>query len=174
MEMSDYKYAYLRPGHYARGWHIVLFSQELAPGEVKALRYFDQEFVIYRGDSGKVAMLDAHCPHLGAHLAADGGRLCGDNIACPFHGWTFDSDGRCIDIPYADAIPDKAVHALRAWQVVEINGFIALWYYPRQQPAGGLPAGYQRLGNRQHRLGRLGVPSVTHPRPTLRRDREYC
>jgi 3-ketosteroid 9alpha-monooxygenase subunit A len=132
--MNDYRYAYLRPAHYARGWHIVLLSQELSIGEVKALHYFDHEFVIYRGESGKVAILDAHCPHLGAHLAAGGGRLSGDNITCPFHGWTFDGDGRCVDIPYADAIPDRALHALGAWPVLEKNGFIALWHDPDRNP----------------------------------------
>lgn len=132
--MSDHQYAYLRPDHYARGWHIVLFSQELNIGEVKPLHYFNHDFVIYRGESGKVAILDAHCPHLGANLCSDGGRLIGDNIACPFHGWTFDHSGRCVDIPYAKKIPEKALTALRGWPVLEKNGFIALWYDPEQNP----------------------------------------
>jgi 3-ketosteroid 9alpha-monooxygenase subunit A len=126
--MSQHQYAFLQPGNYARGWHIVMFSQELAVGDVKSLRYFEQDLVIYRGDSGKVAIVDAHCPHLGANLASDGGRLLGDNIACPFHGWTFAPDGRCVDIPYASKIPEKAINALRGWPVLEKNGFIALWY----------------------------------------------
>ena len=126
--MSEYAYEYLRPGHYARGWHIVLFSQELKTGEVKPLHYFDHDFVIYRGESGKVAILDAHCPHLGANLSSDGGRLSGDNLICPFHGWTFDTTGKCVEIPYANKIPERAVHALRGWPVMEKNGFIAIWY----------------------------------------------
>jgi 3-ketosteroid 9alpha-monooxygenase subunit A len=126
--MTDYKYAYLQPNNYARGWHIVMFSQELAIGEVKPLRFFDHDFVIYRGESGQAAILDAHCPHLGANLSSDGGRLHGDTLACPFHGWTFDATGQCVDIPYAKKIPDNAVNALRGWPVLEKNGFIALWY----------------------------------------------
>ena len=128
--MSEYPYQYLRPNHYARGWHIVLFSQELNAGDVKPLRYFDHDFVIYRSDSGRVALLDAHCPHLGANLSSGGGRLSGDNIQCPFHGWTFDPTGRCVDIPYASKIPEKAINALRGWPVMEKNGFIAMWYDP--------------------------------------------
>ncbi len=126
--MTDYRYAFLAPGNFARGWHIVLFSQELAPGEVKRLHYFDRELVAYRGESGQVGVLDAHCPHLGAHLASGEGRVRGDTIACPFHGWTFDTAGRCVDIPYANNIPERAVDALRGWPVVEKNGFIAIWY----------------------------------------------
>ncbi len=131
------KYAFLQAGHYARGWHIVLFSQELAVGEVKSLHYFNHDFVIYRGASGQVAILDAHCPHLGANLASAGGRLQGDNIACPFHGWTFNPQGECVAIPYANSIPEKAVHALRGWPVLEKNGFIAVWYDPEQNPPEG-------------------------------------
>ena len=55
--MTDASYAFLRPGHYARGWHILLFSQELNVGDVKPLRYFDHDFVIYRGESGRAAVL---------------------------------------------------------------------------------------------------------------------
>lgn len=132
--MSKHKYAYLEPGHYARGWHIVLFSRELQVGEVKQLHYFDQDLVAYRGESGQVAILDAHCPHLGANLASGEGRVLGDNIACPFHGWTFSPQGLCVDIPYANSIPEKAVHALKGWPVLEKNGFIALWYETAGEP----------------------------------------
>ena len=135
-----HKYAYLTPGSYARGWHIVLLSQEISAGEVKKLHYFDHDFVAYRGESGRVAILDAHCPHLGANLASGEGRIVGDTIACPFHGWTFGPDGTCVDIPYASKIPDNAVNALKGWPAMEKNGFIALWYDPQdQEPLDYLP-----------------------------------
>jgi 3-ketosteroid 9alpha-monooxygenase subunit A len=138
--MSEQKYAYLKPGHYARGWHIVLFSQELQVGEVKQLHYFDRDLVAYRGESGQVAILDAHCPHLGANLGSGEGRVLGDNIACPFHGWTFNPQGQCVDIPYAKSIPDKAVNALKGWPVLEKSGYIALWYdIAGEEPENYLP-----------------------------------
>jgi 3-ketosteroid 9alpha-monooxygenase subunit A len=138
--MGEHKYAYLEPGRYARGWHVVLFSQELKTGEVKKLRYFDRDLVAYRGESGQVAILDAHCPHLGANLASGEGRVLGDNIACPFHGWTFNPQGQCVDIPYAKSIPERAVNALRGWKVLEKNGFIALWYEEGgEEPESYLP-----------------------------------
>jgi 3-ketosteroid 9alpha-monooxygenase subunit A len=138
--MSKPRYAFLEPNRYARGWHIVLFSQELQVGEVKQLHYFEQDLVAYRGHSGQVAILDAHCPHLGANLGSGEGRVRGDNIACPFHGWTFNPQGQCVDIPYAKAIPEKAVNALKGWPVLEKNGFIALWYAREsEQPEHYLP-----------------------------------
>ena len=47
--MSNQDYAYLQPGHFARGWHIVLLSQELQRGQVKALHYFDRDLVVFDG-----------------------------------------------------------------------------------------------------------------------------
>lgn len=132
------KYAFMKPNTFARGWHIVMFSAELKVGEIKPIKYFNREMVIYRGESGKAAILDAYCPHLGAHLASNGGRLKGDCIACPFHGWTYDSEGTCVDIPYANSIPPKAVNALKAYPILEKNGFIAIW----NDPENGEPDNY--------------------------------
>ena len=38
-----------------------------------------------------------HCPHRGADLAF--GRLEDDGLRCPFHGWLFDVDGKCLETP---------------------------------------------------------------------------
>ena len=131
--MSEFKYAFQQPNSFARGWHIVMFSRELQVGDIKRLHYFGKDMVLFRGESGRAAIVDAYCPHLGAHLASNGGRLKGDCIACPFHGWTYDADGTCVDIPYASSIPEKAVNALYAWPVIERNGFIAVWHDPERQ-----------------------------------------
>ena len=58
---------------YARGWFVVAWAAELPPGEVRPLRYFGGHQVLFRTESGAVQMLDAHCPHLGAHLGHGGG-----------------------------------------------------------------------------------------------------
>lgn len=139
--MSHYRYAFEEPGRFARGWHIVMFSQELAVGQVEPLHYFGRELAIYRGDDGEVAILDAYCPHLGAHLAGTGGTVIGSTLRCPFHGWRFDATGRCVEIPYASKIPPRAESALTGWPVCEINGFIAMWYDPdgRGMPTWQLP-----------------------------------
>ncbi len=49
----------------------------------------------------QVSVMDAYCPHLGGNLGA-GGRVIGNCIECPFHGWQFDGEtGKCTVIPYA-------------------------------------------------------------------------
>ncbi|MFZ4739264.1 MAG: Rieske 2Fe-2S domain-containing protein [Bradymonadia bacterium] len=114
------------------GWFQVGYSQELAPGAVVPLKYFGRDLVMYRGEGGAVHVLDAHCPHLGAHLG-HGGRVAGDEIECPFHAWRFTGDGKCAHIPYAGKIPPKA--NLAPWHVREVNGLIMVWHHG----AGGPP-----------------------------------
>ena len=109
------------------GWFQVAWSDEVAPGEVKPIRYFGQDLVLFRTESGEAKVLDAFCPHLGAHLG-HGGTVEGDLIRCPFHAWKFDGAGRCAEIPYAKKIPKLA--KMRAWTVREVNKLIMVWHHP--------------------------------------------
>ena len=54
------------------GWFVVCYSDELAKGEVKPVTYFERELVVWRGEDGAPRVLDAYCPHLGAHLGYGG------------------------------------------------------------------------------------------------------
>jgi len=110
---------------YPNGWYQIGWSQDLAPGAVRALRYFGQELVLFRTQAGAAVVLDAHCPHLGAHLG-HGGCVEGESITCPFHRWRWAADGRLLEIPYARRarLPDVA---LRRWPVVESSGVILVW-----------------------------------------------
>ena len=77
------------------GWFAVEWSRELREGDVKPLHYFGEELVLFRTRSGQARVLDAFCAHLGAHLG-HGGRVMGETLRCPFHGWQYDgASGRC-------------------------------------------------------------------------------
>lgn len=79
------------------GWFAVAWSKDLAAGEVRRLRSFDNEMVLFRTRSGRVCLLDAYCAHLGAHLA-EGGRVVDESVRCPFHAWQYDGSGKCVHI----------------------------------------------------------------------------
>lgn len=108
-------------------WFPLSASPDLGAGQVRRLQYFGRELVLFRTQDGKAHVLDAHCPHLGAHLGV-GGRVEGETIRCPFHGWRFDGEGTCIEVPYAKRIP-LGVRA-RHYPTVERNGFVWAWYDP--------------------------------------------
>ncbi|GAB3626114.1 3-ketosteroid-9-alpha-hydroxylase [Pandoraea terrae] len=120
-------------GKYPRGWFAVLFSDEIKTGEIKSLSYFGREFVAFRGENGQVSVLDAFCPHLGAHLGD--GKCEGNTIVCPFHEWKFSQTGACVDVPYATRIPVKAKEgALQSHPVREVNQIVHMWFDPAGAP----------------------------------------
>lgn len=110
---------------FATGWYVIAQAAELPPGKVLSLKYFDRKLVAFRGDTGAVHLLDAHCPHLGADLGV-GGTVVGDTIRCPFHAWRFGGDGACVEVPYAPKIPPRA--CVKSWQLRERNGLVFVWY----------------------------------------------
>lgn len=114
------------------GWYAVEYIDELAVGEVKPLHFFGKDLVIFRTESGKAVLLDAYCPHLGAHLG-HGGEVHGESIACPFHGWEFDGAGMCTKVPYAKNMPAKIQDSpcIEGYPIVEANRVIWAWYHPR-------------------------------------------
>jgi phenylpropionate dioxygenase-like ring-hydroxylating dioxygenase large terminal subunit len=112
------------------GWFPALLSSELEPGQVKPLRYFGRDLVIWRGEDGLPRMLDAHCKHLGAHMG-HGGRVIGTQLECPFHAWRYDGEGVVHDIPYAKTIPPRLTKpCAHQWKVAEANRILWFWYHP--------------------------------------------
>jgi nitrite reductase/ring-hydroxylating ferredoxin subunit len=117
------------------GWYGVARADELAIGDVLPLRCFGRDLVCFRGEDGAARVFDAHCPHLGAHLG-HGGRVVGDGIRCPFHGWRFDGAGCLAEV---SSLAKKPAHvALRSWPVSECNGFVHVWSH-----ASGEKPGYE-------------------------------
>ena len=127
-----------------RGWFMVAASPAAKTAPL-AVRMFGLDLVLYRGASGAAILLDAYCPHMRAHLAADQTtgatthRIEGDSIRCPYHAWRFGPDGRCTDIPYFEG-PIPAAAKLRAFRVAERFGCIFAWHDPEDgEPDFDLP-----------------------------------
>jgi phenylpropionate dioxygenase-like ring-hydroxylating dioxygenase large terminal subunit len=112
---------------YPNGWFQVAYSEELGERAVMPLKYFGRDLVLFRDGDGKAHVLDAHCPHLGAHLGY-GGRVEGNCIRCPFHAWEFEGNGQCARVPYSDKAPPPRAK-IRAWNVREVNGLILVWHH---------------------------------------------
>jgi 3-ketosteroid 9alpha-monooxygenase subunit A len=116
---------------YPNGWFCVGYSDEIPSEGVTPLHYFGRELVAWRDDDGAAHIFDAHCPHLGAHFGY-GGVVEEGALRCPFHGWRFDGEGSCVEIPYAKKIPAKA--RVRSWPTCEHNGLVFMWYHEEGKP----------------------------------------
>ena len=93
---------------YPNGWFRLAYSHEVARSSIRRISAVGQELIVFRGEDGRAHVLDAHCLHLGADLAA-GGKVEGNIVVCPFHNWQFAGDGQCVKIPHCEKIPKKAV-----------------------------------------------------------------
>lgn len=107
------------------GWYMVGTSDELRPGTVLTRKYFGTELVLYRTEQGVFRATDPFCPHLGAHLGQ--GSVCGEELKCPFHGFTFDTDGKCTGTPYPGGRPPRKAD-LRLYPTREFNGMLLAFY----------------------------------------------
>ncbi len=117
---------------YANGWFRVAYSDEIEPGQIVRLHYLGRELVAFRDEDGTPRILDAYCPHLGAHLGVGGEIVEGGRLRCPFHAWEFDGEGQCVRVPYAKKIPPKA--KIRSWTTLERNGLVFLHHDAEDRP----------------------------------------
>ena len=142
------------------GWFFVCYTHELPAGKLFSKTFMGEEIVAFRGEGGRVCVADAHCPHLGAHLAK-GGCVVDGAVRCPFHGFRFDVDGLCVSSPYS--APLKAGR-LKLWPTREVSGFIFAYHSARgSAPSWEVPeqdnVGWSDLATRHFRL--RGHPQET-------------
>ena len=78
-------------------WYVVLESKEVKPGKPLGVTRLGEKLVFWRDSQGVVRCLHDFCPHRGVALSA--GKVLGDRIVCPFHGFEYDSGGQCCLAP---------------------------------------------------------------------------
>ncbi len=110
------------PDRYTQGWYWVMASAKLRVGELKPITILGRKLAIYRGKNRLPVIVDAYCPHMGAHLAQ--GKIEGNELRCFFHQWKFDGAGICVDIPDLDQPPQVKA---RTWPTAENYGMIWVW-----------------------------------------------
>jgi nitrite reductase/ring-hydroxylating ferredoxin subunit len=131
------------------GWQGIGFADEVAVGQVLSRRILGRDLVLFRGEDGVLAVVDAYCPHLGAHLGC-GGTVVGNSIRCPYHHWRFAADGHCAGAPDDANVPAQAV--LGSYPVREVNGFIFVWYHAAGAPPSWEIPTHPIVGDRNYYL----------------------
>jgi 3-ketosteroid 9alpha-monooxygenase subunit A len=160
--MTDTANDLAREFSFPRGWFMIAREDELSASEPLSIRLLGRKMVAYLDASGRPAVLDSVCPHMGADIAV-GGKVDAGGVRCPFHGWRFGSDGRCNEIPYNKAIPPRA--RVRAFPARAINGNVFIWHDPEEgEPDYELPdmPEYREAGWVKWHLVRKDIRTVPH------------
>ncbi|HXQ49840.1 MAG TPA: Rieske 2Fe-2S domain-containing protein [Stellaceae bacterium] len=117
-----------------RYWQPAALSSELpepdsAPVRVRLL---GENLLAFRDTTGRVGLVDAFCAHRRAPLFFGRNEDCG--LRCVYHGWKFDVDGNCVDMPSEPAdTPMKAEVKLLAYPAVERGGVVWAYLGPRKE-----------------------------------------
>ena len=101
-------------------WYPVAWSDELRTGRTLGRRFAGLPIALYRGSSGRVFALEDRCAHRQVPLHL--GVVCGDELKCHYHGWTYDCAGKCVDVPYLGK--DRRPNGVRGYPVREVDGLI--------------------------------------------------
>ena len=116
-----------------RFWTPVLLSKELPEPDCPPMRarIFGEDLVAFRDTNGAVGLLDNYCPHRRASLFF--GRNEESGLRCVYHGWKYDVNGECVDMPSEPAdsnFKDKV--RVTAYPTREGAGMIWAYLGPRE------------------------------------------
>jgi phenylpropionate dioxygenase-like ring-hydroxylating dioxygenase large terminal subunit len=107
-------------------WYVVLESQEVGKKPIGVTR-LGEKLVFWRDSHQQVHCAFDRCPHRGVALSV--GVVHQDHLQCPFHGFEFDSSGKCVLIP-AEGRTSQPPVAMRltTYPTHEAHGFIWIWW----------------------------------------------
>src|ERR1700694_3799516 len=121
---------------FRRYWIPALLAEELPANDCPPVRVklLSERLVAFRDSLGRYGLIDEFCPHRGASLWFGRNEECG--LRCPYHGWKFDVQGQCIEVPSEPAESGFAKRIkLKSYPLIEHGG--VLWTYmgpPDKQP----------------------------------------
>lgn len=107
---------------FRRFWYPVMPLQHLQAGP-QAFELLNESLVVWLGENGELSAMRDRCCHRTAKLSL--GRVKQGCICCPYHGWEFDTQGRCVKVPQLK--PDSAIPAsyrVEAYRCTERYGYV--------------------------------------------------
>ncbi|MBI4424951.1 MAG: aromatic ring-hydroxylating dioxygenase subunit alpha [Elusimicrobia bacterium] len=106
-------------------WYPVAFGRDLGLGRTLAASFAGGPIALFRAPDGLPFALEDRCAHRQVPLSE--GVVCGQTVRCGYHGWTYGSDGRCIDVPYLSKDHARP-NGVRRYPCREAYGL--LWVFP--------------------------------------------
>ena len=141
---------------FRRFWLPALLSEEIAERDCAPvrLRILCEDLLAFRDSDGRAGIVEPYCAHRGAPLFF--GRNEERGIRCPYHGWKFNVDGECVDVPNDEGVRGRpqarAKLGIRAYPARDAGGVVWVYMGPQQVQPGlpalewaGVPAGHRHV-----------------------------
>ena len=103
-------------------WYLICPSDELKNTILKK-RIFGEDIILFRNQDGSITALEDRCCHRNVNLSL--GYLNSNTIVCGYHGWEYDKNGSCVNIPSqlpGDKIPPTA--KIKSYPVKDFNKWV--------------------------------------------------
>jgi 5,5'-dehydrodivanillate O-demethylase len=115
-----------------RYWQPVAVTSELEQEPVQPVRVLGEDLTLFRDLQGAIGLIGERCAHRAISLAY--GIPQENGLRCAYHGWTYNPEGRVVDMPFEPAcLPLK----VKSYPVQELGGLV--WAYLGPLPAPLLP-----------------------------------
>ena len=107
-----------------RCWHPVAYADALTDVPLR-VRLLGEDLVLWRDSAGTAHALRDLCIHRGTALSL--GRVIGDRIMCPYHGWQYGGDGVCTHIPQLEDPTQGAAGKARVDAFTALERYGHIW-----------------------------------------------
>lgn len=122
-------------------WYPFARSEQVARGKTLGVSFAGEPIVLVRTERGNVFALENRCAH--RQIPLEAGVIRGELLQCCYHGWTYDSTGACVNVPYLDKA-GTLPNGVRSYPCREAYGLI--FVYPGD-PARQNDARFPQISN---------------------------
>lgn len=119
----------LHPDH----WYAVEYAANVPAGRVIEVKFWDRSIAVFRGADGVLRAIENRCAH--RHVKLSIGQVAGCNLTCAYHGWTYDSEGRLVEVPHELFGRQFGKVKVGSYAIRERYGLI--WLFPGDQDLAG-------------------------------------
>lgn len=104
-------------------WLPIAISSQVKISTTRKVRVLCEDLLLFRTPNGSLGLIDEHCPHRRASLVC--GLIDDEGIRCPYHGWKFNKNGACLEMPSEHKNPGlKDKVKTTSYPVEELGGFV--------------------------------------------------
>jgi renierapurpurin 18,18'-hydroxylase len=138
-------------------WYPIAWSRELKPGKMLSRRFAGEPVVLVRSAEGRLFALEDRCAHRQVPLSH--GVVKGCTVRCGYHGWAYDPDGKCVDVPY---LGGRLPNGVKAYPTHEVDGLIFIFPGDATLAEARRPAALGARGDRRYKTRELNREVAAH------------
>lgn len=104
-------------------WYPIAWAGEVKPGKMLARQFAGEPVAVTRGKDGRLFALEDRCAHRQVPLTH--GVVEGCTVKCGYHGWAYDAQGKCVDVPYLGR--ERLPNGVKSYPCREVDGLIFIF-----------------------------------------------